>query len=529
MKIIARNIRTPISVSEKEVMEQAVRRLAPLLDKKDILNKGIFRRSVDVRHRKISFVYSVLVEADADISENELKKYDSTILVEADPLDNITRGSEYSSSRPLVVGFGPCGMFCALILAEAGYRPIVIERGDNVLTRAQRVGIFFREGVLDTESNIQFGAGGAGTFSDGKLVTRINDIRTSYVIKRLCEFGAPKDIMTQAKPHVGTDKLLSVVSNIDRRIRELGGEIFYNTRLDGIDFDSSGNAVGVKASGQSIPCSQLILALGHSARDTAYYLKDAGFVLTPKPFSVGVRIEHLRSDIEKAIYGDHAGDKRLGAAEYVLSKRIGNECVYTFCMCPGGEVVAAASEEGGVVVNGMSRYKRDGVNSNSALVVAVEPENDPIEFQRRLERKAFELGGGGYCAPIQTVGDFMKRKWGTSPSRVLPTYRKGAVKEADLRKLFPSNINSMLEKGLYDFNGKIEGFSSPYAVMTGVESRTSSPIRIMRIETLSAIGHSNVYPGGEGAGYAGGITSAAVDGIRIAEEIIRRFAPCGKE
>ena len=474
-------------------------------------------------------VYSVLIESEKNPNENELKAYDCAELIEADPLDGIKRGSEYSENRPVIVGFGPCGMFCALILAEAGYRPIVIERGDNVLTRAQRVGIFFREGILSTESNIQFGAGGAGTFSDGKLVTRINDIRTGYVIKRLYELGAPKEILTQAKPHVGTDKLLTVVANIDRRIRELGGDILYNTRLDSIDFDSSGNAVGVFAGGEKIPCSQLILAVGHSARDTAYYLRDAGFVLESKPFSVGVRIEHLRTDIEKAIYGDYAGDPRLGAAEYALSKRIGKECVYTFCMCPGGEVIAAASEEGGVVVNGMSRYKRDGVNSNSALVVAVEPENDPIEFQRRLERKAFELGGGGYCAPIQTVGDFLHGKWGTSPSRVQPTYRKGAVKEANLKKLFPNSVNSMLEKGLRDFNSKIEGFSSPTAVMTGVESRTSSPIRIMRNETLNAIGHPNVYPGGEGAGYAGGITSAAVDGIRIAEEIIKRFASCKKE
>ncbi len=528
MKIIVRNIRTPISVSEKEVMEQAAKRLAPLLDKKDIACKSIFRRSVDVRHRKISFVYSVLLEVNREFTENELNSYDSDILVEADPLDNIERGSEPSEHRPVIVGFGPCGMFCALILAEAGYRPIVIERGDNVMTRAQRVGIFFREGVLDTESNIQFGAGGAGTFSDGKLVTRINDIRTGYVIKRLYELGAPKEILTQAKPHVGTDKLLSVVSNLDRRIRELGGDIYYNTRLERIDFDSSGNAVSIFAGGENIPCSQLVLALGHSARDTAYYLRDAGFCIEPKPFSVGVRIEHLRCDIEKAIYGSYAGDERLGAAEYALSKRMGKECVYTFCMCPGGEVIAAASEEGGVVVNGMSRYKRDGVNSNSALVVAVEPDSDPIEFQRRLERKAFELGGGGYCAPIQTVGDFLNGKWGTSPSKVLPTYRKGAVKEADLRKLFPKSINSMLEKGLRDFNGKIEGFSAPYGVMTGVESRTSSPIRVMRNEMLNAMGHPNVYPGGEGAGYAGGITSAAVDGIRIAEQIIKRFSPVKK-
>ena len=528
MKIIVRNIRTPISVPEKEVREQALTRLKGLVGKDGVIGTSIYRRSVDVRHRKISFVYSVLVESLDDVSEAELVKVDAAVLKEADPLDNIVRGDEISEHRPVIVGFGPCGMFCALLLSEAGYRPIVIERGDNVLTRAQRVGIFLREGVLDTESNVQFGAGGAGTFSDGKLVTRINDIRTGYVIKKLYSLGAPAEILTQAKPHIGTDKLLSVVANADRRIRELGGEVYYNTRFEGVVTDPSGRVVAVRTTAGEIPCSSLVLAIGHSARDTVSYLRESGFDVRPKPFSVGVRIEHLRSDIEKSIYGSYAGDKRLGAAEYALSRREGEECVYTFCMCPGGEVIAAASEEGGLVVNGMSKYRRDGVNSNSALVVAVEPQGDPIEFQRTLERRAFELGGGGYVAPVQTVGDFLNGKSGTSPTRVLPTYRGGAVREADLHRLFPKNVNRMLERGLRCFNAQIEGFSSPDAVMTGVESRTSSPVRIMRGESLSAVGYTNVYPAGEGAGYAGGITSAAVDGIKIAEAIIGRFAPVGE-
>ncbi len=522
MKLIIRNLRTPISVTESEVMEQACLRLAPLTAKQDIVNKAIFRRSLDTRRREITFVWSVAVEITADLTDSQLKSIDAQELLEGELLDGISCGDEAMTERPIVVGFGPCGMFSALILAEAGYRPIVIERGDNVLSRTQKVGKFFRDGVLDTESNIQFGAGGAGTFSDGKLVTRINDGRVGYVLRRLCSFGAPKEVLLHAKPHIGTDKLLGVVNNIAARITELGGEIHYNTRLDEIE-TKDGKAVSVKTNKGVIPCSAVVLAIGHSARDTYYYLKSAGFKLMPKPFSVGVRIEHLREDIDRAIYGKYAGDPRLGAAEYSLSKRIGDDCVYSFCMCPGGEVIAAASEEGGVVTNGMSRYRRDGVNSNSALAVNVMPDGDPIEFQRRLERKAFELGGSDYSAPIMTVGDFLHKTSGRAPSKVSPTYRKGKVREADLRRLFPERISSMLETGIKSFEHNIKGFSSPSAILTGVESRTSAPLRIMRNEALIAEGFDNIYPCGEGAGYAGGITSAAVDGIRVAEEIIKRY------
>lgn len=524
MKIIVRNIRTPISVSEHEVMEQAEKRLAPLLDKTDIKNRHIYRRSVDTRHRTLTFVWSVAIESEKEIPADALARLDSAPLTESDPLEGIVRGEQCSENRPVIVGFGPCGMFAALLLSEAGYRPIVIERGDNVLSRSHKVGIFFKDGILDTESNIQFGAGGAGTFSDGKLVTRINDTRTSYVIKRLFELGAPREILFQAKPHIGTDKLLFIVSNIDRRIRELGGEVRYNTKLEKIN-TVCGKAVSVTANGEDIPCSQVILAVGHSARDTYSYLKDSGFVLTPKPFSVGVRIEHLRADIDRAVYGKEAGNPLLGSAEYALSRRVGEDCVYSFCMCPGGEVIAAASEEGGVVTNGMSRYKRDGVNSNAALAVSVMPEGDPVEFQRSLERKAFMMGGSDYSAPIQTVGDFLLGRHGSSPKRVMPTYRKGKVKECDLRMLFPNRINKMLELGIREFGFKIRGFSSPDAILTGVESRTSAPLRINRKEDMTALGYDNIYPCGEGAGYAGGITSAAVDGIKAAEQIIRRYAP----
>lgn len=526
MKIVVKNIRTPLSASEKDVMEQAYNRLAPLIDKKSISGSHIFRRSVDTRRRQITLVWSVAVESDAVLTQSQLSSVDASELLESDPLADIRTGDEESEHRPVIVGFGPCGMFCALLLAEAGYRPIVIERGDNVLTRTQQVGRFFKEGKLNTESNIQFGAGGAGTFSDGKLVTRINDTRTGYVLNRLYGFGAPKEITVNARPHIGTDKLLGIVSRIGARISELGGEVRYNTRLDGINF-KNGKAVSVITSNGEIPCSALVLAIGHSARDTYSYLRGAGFKLLPKPFSVGVRIEHLREDIDKAVYGSQAGNPKLGSAEYALSKRIGDDCVYSFCMCPGGEVIAAASEEGGVVTNGMSAYRRNGVNSNAALAVNVMPDSDPIEFQRNLERAAFIMGGGDYSAPIQTVGDFLSHKYGTSPSRVLPTYRKGAVREGNLRKLFPERVSKMLEVGIRDFDKRIKGFSSSSALLTGVETRTSAPLRIVRNESMTAEGFDNIYPCGEGAGYAGGITSAAVDGIKVAEALIKRYKPKG--
>ena len=509
-------------------MEQAVRRLAPFVDKKDICSCQIFRRSVDTRHGTVSLVFSVAVTVSADLSDEVLTRADSVRLMEIDPTEGLLPGEEAAAGRPVIVGFGPCGMFAALMLAEAGYRPIVIERGDNVLTRTQRVGVFLRTGELDTDSNIQFGAGGAGTFSDGKLVTRINDARSHYVLRRLVEYGAPREILTQAKPHIGTDKLLGVVAAIDRRIRASGGEIFYRTKMTALRV-INGRVAAVVTDAGDIPCGQVILAIGHSARDTYALLSESGFLLEPKPFSVGVRIEHRQADIDRAVYKREAGHPKLGPAEYALSKRIGEDAVYTFCMCPGGEVVAAASETGGVVTNGMSRYRRDGVNANAALVVSVVPKDDPVGFQRRLEAAAFVAGGSDYAAPIQTVGDFLTGSRGTEPGRVQPSYRKGKVRTADLAALFPPRITQMLRLGLLDFERKLRGFSVPDAILTGVETRTSAPYRIRRSDALTAIGYDNIYPCGEGAGYAGGITSAAVDGLRIAEALIRRFTPYREE
>lgn len=522
-QIIVRNIRIPITHTEKEAMEQARKRVAPLLNNRDIIRSSVFKRSLDARRRnRLSFLYTILLETPASLTEDKLAEYDCAKLCEKEL--ELVHGTEKLEGRPVICGFGPCGMFCALLLAEHGYRPIVIERGGDVRKRAEDVNSFYKSGILNPESNIQFGAGGAGTFSDGKLVTRINDPRCRYVLKRFAEFGAPEDILIKAKPHIGTDKLRNVVEAIADKICELGGEIHYNTRLDSIN-TSAGRAVSVVTGNGEINCGTLTLAIGHSARDTYNYLIKSGCDIRPKPFSVGVRIEHLQSDIDRALFGDQAGNPVLGAGEYALSKRKGNRAVYTFCMCPGGEVVAAASEDGGVVTNGMSNYLRNGINANAAIAVSVESEN-PIEFQRSLERAAYEAGGGKFRAPAQTVGDFLSGKSGTEPSRVIPTYMGGNnVRMCDLNKILPGQITSMLKEGLLDFDRKLPGFACVDAILTGVETRTSAPVRIIRSQSMTASGYDNIYPCGEGAGYAGGITSAAVDGIACASEIIRRYRP----
>ena len=492
---------------------------------------SIYKQSVDARKKNdIKLVYSVAARFDSptEITIPTSKKYRISAISNEEL--EIIYGSERSAHRPLVVGMGPAGLFCALLLAENGYSPIIIDRGDSVEERLKRYERFCKLGILDTESNIQFGAGGAGTFSDGKLLTRINDPKINYVLRRFCDFGAPADILTAAKPHIGTDLLLGTVDNILKEIERLGGTVMYRTRLDKISENADGSVCAHTSSGDII-CSAIVLATGHSARDTYKMLLESGYMIEAKSFSVGVRIEHLREDIDKALYGDMAGHPRLGKGEYHLSDTTGDRGVYTFCMCPGGEIVAAASEEGGVVVNGMSRRARDGRNSNSAIAVSVR-KNDfdgtpmgAIEFQRWIERNAFVQGGSDYFAPIQTVGDFLSDKSGSEPTRVIPTYRDSCVRTADMNTVLPEFVCRELKMGILSFDRKIKGFASDSAILTGAETRTSAPVRIMRNEELMAIGKSNVYPCGEGAGYAGGITSAAIDGIRIAQKIIERFAP----
>lgn len=515
--IVFKNIRLPYNEDMSGAVDIALSRAAKA--KMKISSPYIYKRSIDSRHKDdIRFVYSVAACCEA-ATEKQQKIADASFEKESWSIPE--SGKEHSNGRVIVCGFGPCGMFAALLLAEQGYRPVVIERGSCVTQRRVKVERFMRTGILDTSCNIQFGAGGAGTFSDGKLVTRISDPRCRYVFERLVEFGAPPEIMYDAKPHVGTDKLLTVVDNISERIKALGGEIYYDTTLISIARRGSHITHIVTDKGE-MECAALVLAIGNSARDTYRYLMSENYVIENKPFSVGVRIEHLREDIDRALYGDHAGDPILGAAPYAFSKRVGEDAVYTFCMCPGGEVIAAASEENTVVTNGMSYYARDGRNSNAAIVVSL-TSDDPISYQESLERKGFEAGGGEYYAPCQAVGDFLDMRRGTLPSRIKPTYRDGMVRPYDLNCLFDKHICDMLRLGITAFDRSLPGFAARDAILTGPETRTSAPVRIVREESYLAIGTDNLYPAGEGAGYAGGITSAAVDGLRTASAIISRY------
>lgn len=520
MTVAVRNIRIPLHAPKGEMFSEAEKRLKAIDGSLEIKKLEIFKKSVDTRHRTIYLVYSVLADIDGEIDREKLEKADCYEITDGDPFEDVPRGNTAMDGRPLVVGFGPCGMFAALCLAEQGFRPIVIERGEPVALRLMKVAKFMKTGILDTESNIQFGAGGAGTFSDGKLVTRINDRKVSYVLHRFVEFGAPNSVLTEAKPHIGTDRLLTVVSRIDSKIKELGGEIYYGTRMERLIF--SGRRVeAVETNNGTIRCGAVILAIGNSSRDTYGYLLGRGCTLQPKPFSVGVRIEHLQSELDRAVFGSEAGNPLLGHAEYAMSHRRGEDCVYTFCMCPGGEVIASASEEGGVVTNGMSRYLRNGSNANAALVVNVAPQN-PIEYQRGIECKAFHLGGGNYTAPAQTVGDYLNGRKGSTP-KLTPTYRGGKVNYTDLSALFEPRINSMLKLGLKVFDEKIRGFADSGALLTGAETRTSAPFRILRDAEMLSPDAENLYPGGEGAGYAGGISSSAVDGVNIALKILEKY------
>ena len=528
MRIVIRDIRLSVESDEKEACRCAERQLNSVFGRDGYAEVSVYRASVDARHtNKLSRVYSVCAEVYSDaISAETLAKLNATVLEEGG-LD-IAYGDKCLKHPPLIVGFGPAGMFCALVLAENGYNPIVIERGSDIERRYEAVRLFREKGVLDTECNVQFGAGGAGTFSDGKLVTRINDKKCRYVLETYKKHGAPASILTNAKPHIGTDNLGKIVTSVKNAIEQHGGRVLFDTRLDGYRKTSDG-IVAETSKGQLV-CSSLILATGHSSRDTYRMLAEKGLYMSPKQFSVGVRVEQSREKINRAIYGKYADI--LGNAEYNFSHRRGERAVYTFCMCPGGHVVEAASEENSVVVNGMSDYARGGRNSNAALVVSVDKNDfgsglfDGIAFQRSLEQRAFNMGGRNYGAPMQTVGAYLDGRVDRSFGGITPTYMDGnRYTLCDLNSLFPPIVNSFLKEGLVRFERKINGFAPMDALLTGAETRTSSPLRMDRTEGLCSLSDEDIFPCGEGAGYAGGITSASVDGIRVALQIMERYKP----
>ncbi len=536
LNILIGDIRVSPDAPEHQITELAKRVMKRAGIPVSSLHFRLYKKSVDARKQDaVRLVCTVLAQPTEPLSDALVARISDLpgIRVSKKEMLNLTKGTALMKQRPLVVGMGPAGLFCALLLAENGYSPILIDRGDCVADRVRAVEHFSNNGILDTDSNVQFGAGGAGTFSDGKLVTRISDARCGYVLERLHEFGAPEDILTKAKPHIGTDVLRNVVDRILARIEECGGQVHYRTRMDALTENRDGT-VTVRTNRGDFVCGALVLALGHSARDTYRMLIEQQFAIEPKPMSVGVRIEHLQEDIDRALYGKYAGHPALGPAEYTLSDTKGDRGVYTFCMCPGGQVVAAASEEGGVVVNGMSYHARDGKNANCAVAVSVDPHEygtvdgnaalGAIAYQRNIEQAAFAVGGNNYCAPIQTLGDFMQDVVKHEPSRVLPTYRNGEhVRVANLSRVLPQGVIQSLRYGLASFDRKIAGFAVPDAILTAPETRTSAPVRILRGENFTALGHECVYPCGEGAGYAGGITSAAVDGLRIAQAIMAKY------
>lgn len=532
-------IKLPLDHSENDLKGAICTRLK--IVEADIVDISVFKRSYDARKKtNILLIYQLDVQLTAQAEAAALSagfneasvrpSPDTSYYFPAQATANFPAGQQ---QRPVVIGFGPCGILAALLLAQMGLKPIVLERGKDVRRRTRDTWDFWRKRELNTESNVQYGEGGAGTFSDGKLYSQVKDKRHlgRKVLTEFVKAGAPEEIMYVSKPHIGTFKLVTMVEAMRAEIARLGGEIRFDQKVTSIHIEKhedSGNRVtGLSLqNGTTLHSKHIVLAIGHSARDSFQMLLDQGVYIEAKPFSIGFRIEHPQSVIDKARFGERAGHPVLGAADYKLVHHCANgRSVYSFCMCPGGTVVAAASEEGGVVTNGMSQYSRNERNANAAIVVGVTPDKDypehvlaGIDLQRQLEAKAYELGGSNYNAPAQLVGDFLDNKPSAELAGISPSYQPG-IQLGDLSKALPSFAIDAIREAILAFDKQIKGFAMPDAILTGVETRTSSPICIKRGKDFQSINTQGLYPAGEGAGYAGGILSAAIDGIKVAEAL----------
>ena len=530
-------IKLPLDHSDEDLNKAIIRKLAINADQ--LISTVVFKRSYDARKKNnILLIYQLDVELTAEAQAVVLDKFAGQSFVRISPDTSYQFVAKADSSfpdaqqlRPIIIGFGPCGILAALLLAQMGLKPIVLERGQDVRQRTKDTWGLWREGKLNTESNVQFGEGGAGTFSDGKLYSQVKDKKHlgRKVLEEFIMAGAPEEILVLSKPHIGTFKLVKMVENMRAEIIRLGGEILFDHKVDRIHREGGdeGHITGLSLSnGKVMSTRHIILAVGHSARDTFEMLLDQGVYIEAKPFSIGFRIEHPQSVIDKARFGDNAGHPLLGAADYKLVHHCNNgRSVYSFCMCPGGTVVAATSEKGHVVTNGMSQYSRNERNANSAVVVGIEPAKDypghvlaGIDLQRKLEQKAYELGGSNYKAPAQLVGDFLNKQPSTALASVTPSYQPG-ITLGDLSVALPDFAITAIREAIPAFNKKIKGFAMDDAVLTGIETRTSSPICIKRGRDYQNINTRGLYPAGEGAGYAGGILSAAIDGIKVAEAV----------
>ena len=497
----------------------------------DLVKYYIYKESIDARKGNISFVYTVDVQVKNE--DKVLNKHVKDVVkIKELKYEGVESGTEKLDKRPVIIGSGPAGLFAGLVLAQRGYKPLLLERGLDVDKRSEYIDLFWKERKFKNNSNVQFGEGGAGTFSDGKLTTRIKDIRCRKVLEELVNFGSPEEILYSHKPHVGTDILKGVVKNIRNEIIRLGGEVRFDSKVTDICRVDNGIESITINDNEVIETNIVILAIGHSARDTYEMLHERGVHIIQKPFAIGARIEHPQELINKSQYKDFHNHPRLGAADYRLIEHTSNgRTAYTFCMCPGGSVIASASNEGQVVTNGMSEHARDKDNANSAFLVNVVPgdfgSDHPLAgmyFQEKYERLAYELGGQNYNAPVQLVGDFLNDRISTKIGSVKPSYEPGYT-FVDLRECLPQFVTETMKEALSGFDRKIKGFAMDDAVLTGVETRSSAPIRIVRDEeTLESTNTRNLYPCGEGAGYAGGIVTAAVDGIKCAEKIIGKYS-----